>query len=161
MSSEKYIAGGKQLDDLLKTLAPKLEQNVLRSALRAGAVVYRNKARQNVPIVEGALKKSIRVTTNTRRGVVRAAVKAGGAVAPHALQVEYGTRPHKIKAAEGHALKFGEHVVAEIDHPGAEPAPYMRPAADEGHDEAIAAVVAKIRQRLTVEGLNVPAPEDL
>lgn len=161
MSNEKYIAGGKQLDDLLKTLPMKVQKNMLRSAMRAGAAVYRAKARENVPVHLGALKKSIRITSNSKQGWVRASVKVGNAVAWYAHLVEYGTRAHKIKAAKGRALRLGQVVVAEVDHPGAQAHPFMRPAADDGHAGAIDAVKAKLRERLTLQGLDVPAPEEL
>lgn len=159
MSNDTIIAGGRQLDDLLKTLAPKVQKNIMRAALRAGATVYRSKARELVPERLGALKKSIRISTGTKQGITTASVKAGNRKTWYVQLVEYGTRAHKIKARNARALSIGGALVHEVDHPGAAPKPFMRPAADASHAEAVAAVSGKIRERLTLEGLNVPAPE--
>jgi hypothetical protein len=36
----------------------------------------------------------------------------------------------------------------------------MRPAFDSAQRSALAAVAAKIRERLTLQGINTPAPEE-
>lgn len=159
MSNDTTIAGGRQLDDLLKTLAPKVQKNIMRAALRAGAAVYRDKVKELVPEKSGALKKSVRISTGTKRGVTTASVKAGNRKTWYVQLVEYGTQPHKIKARNARALSIAGTLVREVDHPGAEPKPFMRPAADASHTAAVAAVAAKIRERLTLEGINVPPPE--
>lgn len=160
MSDEQAIIGGRELDALLQSLPVKVERNILRAALRAGAAEFRKEARQNVPVDEGDLQASIRVTTRTRRGTVYASVKAGGKRAPHWHWIEFGTAAHKIKPKKQQALSFGGAVAREVDHPGGKPKPYMRPAFDSGQRAALAAVAAKIRERLTLEGINSPAPED-
>lgn len=160
MADEQAIIGGRELDALLQSLPVKVERNILRSALRAGAAVFRTEARQNVPVDEGDLRASIRVTTRTRRGTVYAAVKAGGSRAPHWHWIEFGTAAHKIRPKRQEALAFGRTVAREVDHPGGRPQPYMRPAFDSGQRAALAAIAAKIRERLTLQGINTPAPED-
>lgn len=44
--------------------------------------------------------------------------------------VEYGTSPHEIHARAGGALAWpgGAHPVAEVQHPGTQAQPFMRPA---------------------------------
>lgn len=157
--ADQMIRGGLELDALLKTLAPKIEKNIMRAALRAGAVVVRTEAKSNVPIDEGPLKKSIRISTKARRGTLTASVKAGGKLAPHALLAEFGTAAHKILPKKALALLVGGAVVGGIDHPGARPKPFMRPSLDAASGAAVQAVADKIRERLTKEGINVPAPE--
>ena len=160
MADEEAIIGGRELDAFLQQLPVKVEKNILRAALRAGAAEFRDVARQNVPVDEGYLRASIRVTTRVKRGTVYAGVKAGGRRAPHWHWVEFGTAAHKIKPKKQRALSFGGTVAREVDHPGSRPKPYMRPAFDSGQRAALAAVAAKIRERLTLEGLNSPAPEE-
>lgn len=157
--AEETIRGGRELAQALSSLAPKLEKNIMRAALRAGAAVIREEAREQVPVDSGALRRSLKVTTNTKRGRITAKLKVGGRLAPHAYLVEFGTRPHKIKPKQQDALSFGGVVAREIDHPGSRPKPFMRPALDAKSSAAIAAVAAKVRERLTQEGINVPAPE--
>jgi HK97 gp10 family phage protein len=158
--ADETISGGRELDAFLQQLPVKVEKNILRAALRAGASEFRKDARQRVPVDDGDLKRSIRVTARTKRGTVYAAVKAGGRLAPHAHLVEFGTKAHKIKPKKQKALAFGGTVAREVDHPGARPQPFMRPTFDGGASSAIAATGAKIRERLTQEGINTPAPED-
>jgi HK97 gp10 family phage protein len=158
-ANEEMIVGGRQLNDFLQQLPARVEKNIMRAALRAGANVFKAEAKQEVPVDEGDLLASIRVSVKSKRGTIYASVKAGGKRAPHWHLVEFGTRPHKIKPKNAHALTVGGKVVGEVDHPGARAKPFMRPALDSKSAEAIAAVVTKIRERLTKEGINVPAPE--
>lgn len=157
---EQSIVGGRELDALLQQLPVKIERNILRAAMRAGANEFKKAAKEGVPVDDGALKSSIRVTTRSKNGTVYASLKAGGRKAPHWHWVEFGTAAHKIKAKREHALSFSGVTVTEVDHPGAKPKPFMRPAFDSASAAAIAAAAAKIRERLTKEGINVPAPEE-
>ncbi len=160
MADEQTIVGGRELFNLLQQLPLKVERNIMRAAMRAGANEFKKGAQTEVPVEEGALKASIRVTTRSKNGTVYAAVKAGGKKAPHWHFVEFGTAAHKIKAKPGHALDVNGQALREVDHPGARARPFMRPTFDSRSRAAIAAVAAKIRQRLTKEGINVPAPEE-
>lgn len=154
------ISGGKKLDDLLKTLPAKVQKNVMRSAVRAGLVVYRKAVKERVPVQLGELKKSVRVSMKVKDGVLTGSLKAGNRKAWYAQLVEFGTRPHKIQPKDAKALEIGGAVVEEVEHPGAAPHPYMRPGADASHAAALAAVVSKLRERLTLAGLDVPPPPD-
>lgn len=158
--ADETIVGGRELDAFLQQLPVKVEKNILRAALRAGCNELKQDAQQKVPVDDGDLKRSIRVTTRIKRGTVYASVKAGGRKAPHAHLVEFGTKAHKIVAKKQDALAFNGQVVREVDHPGAKEQPFMRPTFDGGTGKALTATGAKIRERLTKEGINNPAPED-
>lgn len=162
MANNETIAGGRELDAFLQQLSVKVERNILRSALRAGANVIKDAAKANVPVKTGALRKSLQVTTGSKGATVTAKLKARGKVAPHAHLVEFGTKPHKIapKGKKG-ALAINGNFVGAVSHPGSRPKPFMRPAFDGNSTPAIAAVGAKIRERLTEQGINTPAPEEL
>lgn len=161
--TERFIEGGRELDALLQQLAPNVEKNIMRAALRAGAAVFREEARrklqQNGSVISGLLSKGMRVTTDGRRGNVNASLKASGKHKHIAHWVEYGTAPHRIKAKRKKALSIGGRAVEDVAHPGARDKPFMRPAFDEHADAAIRAVTDKVRERLTLEGLRTPAPE--
>lgn len=185
MADETTIVGGRQLAEFLRQLPVKLEKNIMRAAMRAGAAVIRGEARELVPVEMGDLRKSIRVSTSSKGGTVKASVKAGDKRAFYAHMVEYGTKPHLIKVHEEdrpinykltrrrgvltrvsmrtinrRGLVIGNNFVGQqVDHPGARPSPFMRPALDNASDRAIQAFGGKIRERLTKEGINVPAPE--
>lgn len=153
---EESVVGGRELDDLLRTLAPKIQKNVQRTALRAGAAVYLREVQQRIPVASGQLRASARITSRAQGASVSASVKVGNAVAWYAHLVEFRTRAHVIRSAPGGALRFGGVATQRVDHPGTRAQPFMRPAADAGFSEAIRAYTAKLRQRLTRQGLNVP-----
>lgn len=159
MADNLNISGGRELDEALRTLAVKVERNILRSALRQGANAYKDEVKQNIPVDSGDLRRSVRVSTRSKGGTVYASVKIGNKKAWYAHLVEFGTRAHKIKPKNAQALAFGGAIVREVDHPGSRAKPFARPAFYSKSAAAIAAVAAQIRKRLTAEGINVPAPE--
>lgn len=165
MSSYVNIQGGKELAAFLQALPLKVEKNIMRSALRAGAGIIAKEAKQNVPVQNGELRKSIRTGSNAKKGKVEATVKVGSKKVWYSRFVEYGTAPHMIKAGKNKPNlvffgKSGKRVVTQqVAHPGAKAKPFMRPAFDTKGDEAVAAVAKRIRERLTKENINVVAPE--
>lgn len=161
-SRNEVIVGGRELSDQLQQFSVKLEKNIMRGALRAGAVEIRDEVRQRAPVASGDLKKSIRVTSRVKRGQVSASVKVGNAVAWYAHLIEFGTRPHIIRSKPGRAMRFGSTTTAQVNHPGIAGRPFIRPSADEATPRAIAEVTKYIRARMTKERLNMAdtAPRD-
>lgn len=157
--NDQTITGGRELAQFLATLPAKVEKNIMRSALRAGAAVFREEVKATMPVDTGTLRRTVKVSVKARRGQVLASMKVGGKNAWYAHLVEYGTRPHKITPARAKALRIAGYTVADVDHPGSRPHPFIRPAFDSKSSAAIAAVAAQIRKRLTAEGINAPAPE--
>lgn len=173
MSQLVNIKGLDELQKLLDTLPAKLESNVMRGALRAGASVIREQAKANVPVgrpsaknarlygaYAGALRDSIKLSVSLKRGVIKATIRAGGkksggADVYYATMVEMGTKPHKIKGRNGHALSFAGGLVQSVAHPGSRSRPYMRPAFDAKAQAAIVAAAEYIKNRLsTKQGLD-------
>lgn len=163
------VKGLKELNALLQSLPVKVEKNILRGAMRAGANVVKNEAKLLAPVgnpsgrnatlyggYRGALRDSIRVSGQAKGGNVIASVKAGGktkagADVYYAHMVEYGTKPHVI---EGPVVINGVFV-GDISHPGTSPRPFMRPALDSKSGAAVVAAGDYIKKRLaTKEGLN-------
>lgn len=184
---DQDIVGGRELDRLLQTLPVGIERNIMRSALRAGGVVLREKAKQYVPRDDGDLFRSIRVTSRVRRGQVQIGVKAGNSQVYYAGMVEYGTRPHyvavsdvdrgpgrgrgrrgtagrqetlaSIRTVNKRVLQIGANFVGpSVHHPGSQAHPFMRPAVDAGFRPAVAAVQAQVRKLLNKNGIRTPAP---
>lgn len=154
---DSNIVGGRELADLLATLPLKIEKNITRTALRAGAKVYLDEVRATIPSDTGALRKSARITTRMAKGgKASASVKVGNKVAYYAQMVEFGTRAHTIKAPPGSAMNVNGRDYKTVDHPGSAPRPFMRPAAEAKFEEAIEAFRQKIRERLTIQGINTP-----
>lgn len=159
MAAEFKISGLKELNAALEQLPVKLQKNIMRGALRAGARLIEADARQRIPVgppnlknitlyggYEGALRDSLRVSTGIRRdGTVTASVKTGGkskkgADTYYARWVEYGVSAHLIKP--------------NVMHPGFAPIPFMRPAMDAQAYHAAHAVADYIRQRFTKLGIE-------
>jgi len=172
--AEIHVSGLAALQKFLDELPVKIEKNILRSALRKGAVVIMAEAKQRCPVglptneaakkyggYPGALRDSIRVGTNYRAGRVTASVKAGGKTkkqgdAYYAHMVEFGTRAHVIKTVtrKGSLVIGGRFVGRSVQHPGARPRPFMRPSLDGKAQEAVIAVGEQMKVRLTKEGID-------
>lgn len=162
MSSGTSIKGLAELQLALNELPAKIEANIMRAALRAGANVLRDEAQSTAAFMDrsGRLRKSIRVGTKLRGGVAQASVTVGpkkGDKRPfYGPFLEFGTKAHTIKATKGKALAVG---VSSVHHPGVRPRPFMRPAIDAKTTAAVEAVREYIRQRLADKhGINVAAP---
>lgn len=180
MSNDTIISGGRQLDEFLKTLSPNVEKKIMRVALAAGARVIAKEAKQNAPSgptstanealyggYEGALRDTVRVTSGvSKTGVAYASVKAGGrskrgADVFYAHIAEFGAKPHVIRPRRKKSLQLGGHFIAgTVMHPGMTGQPFMLPAVDAKQGAAVAAVAAKIRERLAKLGINAPLPVD-
>ncbi len=143
------VTGGKQLAQFLQSLPLKIEKNIMRAALRAGARVIADEAKKNVPVQLGDLKRSIRTGSNAKKGRVEATAKAGNKKAYYYRFVEFGTAAHIIKAGKNKqklvfTARDGKKVeIPQVNHPGAKAKPYMRPALDSKGNEAVVAVTKK------------------
>lgn len=163
MSELVQVKGLKELQGFLSTFPVKIESNIMRGALRAGANVMLKIAREKCPEGEpskegiakwghrkGLLKKSIRVSVSMKRGKITAEVKAGGklksgALIYYASFLEKGTKAHVIKAGPGKRFPWGGR---EVKHPGSKAKPFMRPAFDAGNVQALEATRAYIEKRI-------------
>lgn len=158
--SEIRVKGLADLNKFLQQLPAKVEQSVLRGALRAGANVVMAEAKANVPVDSGQLRDGLKVSTNSRRGRVTAKVKATGKHAHIAPWLEYGTAAHKITAKKGKGLFFGGLFVKGVQHPGARPKPFLRPALDGRAQDAVVAAAQYMKRRLaTKNGLDTSSVE--
>jgi HK97 gp10 family phage protein len=151
------IKGLRELQQALDQLPEKLERNIMRGAMRAGAKVFLDEAKQHVPVASGDLRDSLRISTSVKGGVVKAAVKAGNAKAWYARLVEFGTAAHFIKPKNRKSLFLAGLFREVVNHPGAQKKPFMRVALDAGWVAAANAVADYIRKRLTKQGINTPS----
>ncbi len=165
--SDAHIKGLAELQRALDQLPAKIEANIMRAAVRAGAKVIAKEAAANVSSVSGDLAASLRfgARPNAREGKLVGYVRAGGkgkkgkASVFYAHMVEHGTAAHVIKArAPNRMLALG---VAQVNHPGARKKPFLRPAMDTHAQAALEAMRERVRTLLaTKHGINVPAPVD-
>lgn len=154
MSAEYKIKGLKELLPELEKLPAKIEANVMRSAMRAGAQVLEEEVLRNIPVATGALRDSVRVSTRSRRGVISARVRAGSQEAWYWRFVEFGTAAHQIKPKTRSSLFLAGVMREVVQHPGARPRPFMRPALDAKAVTAIEAVRERVRQKLASTKLS-------
>lgn len=174
---EVKIKGFAELDKALRELPDKIERNIVRSALRAGAKVIEAEAKAQAPVKDGDLRDSIRSSVRLRRGVPVATIKTD---LWRARFIEFGTAQHLISATgkvykntrrgekllsaaslnyriEKKVLAIGARILGEtVVHPGSRKIPFMRTALDLAAHAAIQAFGAQVKKRLTKEGLNTP-----
>lgn len=175
MTDSVHVKGLSDLQAALDTLTAKLQQNIMRGALRAGAKVIQLHAKSIVPVEPsgvysaykstlgwqpGALKKSIKISAKLQAGNAVAKVEAGSKQAYYAHMVEFGTAAHWIKPKNGKVLVINGRAVSAVYHPGARKNPFMRLAMDSQAQAALVQVGDYIRTRLTKEGISVPDPGD-
>ena len=169
------IKGLADLEKVLKEVAPKLERNILRAGLLAGSKVIAAEAQKIVRAEaydSGDLYESIRASTygNYRRlgGLPAATIKAGGPIKAkggraksrpfYAHIIEWGAKPHVIRAKSAKGLRIGDRRLLQVNHPGVQGIRFMTRAADTQAQAAVRAFAEKVRERLQKEGLDVPAP---
>ena len=179
MEREFEVTGLAELYAALQELPVRIERNITRGALRAGAAIFRDEVRANVPKDSGFLRKSIKSESDVRYGkaygYVRIDRNKGGAFYAHML--EFGTasyyagsgrskrQPYRIpKATIGRKktantvskrLKFntpGGFVIRNaVIHPGIKPTFFMRKAFDRKQKEAMDAFKVYVQNRLPIE----------
>lgn len=171
---EAKIIGLAELEKALKEVAPKLERNILRAGLLAGSKVIAAEAQRIVRAEaydSGDLHESIRASTYSkyrRLGNLPAAtVKAGGPIKAkggraksrpfYAHIIEWGAKPHVIRAKSSKGLRIGDRRLLQVNHPGVQGIRFMTRAADTKAADAVKAFADKVRERLAKEGLDVPA----
>ena len=158
------VQGLAELNAQLDNFAQNVTKKIMRGALRAGQRVVQLDAKSRAPIEQpsdyakkwgaypGALRDSIKISARiTRSGTVQANLRAGDSKSFYARWVEFGTKPHLIRASAGHSLFVGGKLVPVAHHPGARPFPFMRTAIDLKAGEATQAVAAYIRERVSAE----------
>lgn len=174
------VKGLRELQAALDQLPNKLQNNVMRGALRAGAKIIVAEAKRLAPVGppsgegariyggrEGLLRDSIRAKSPENEGTkIVGGVTAGGKFAGtkkksagdafYAGFVEFGTAAHVIRAKPGSLLALG---VSKVNHPGAKKHPFLRPAFDSKATAAVEAMREYIRKRLATKyGIDVPEP---
>lgn len=190
MNDLMHVKGLSALARALETLPARIEANVMRGAMRAGAKVIATDAKARVNRISGALADSIRYGVKLERaqGRIKAYVRAGGkGPAWYARLVESGTRAHLVSVREQDrptrltrrgvravsmrtlnrmvqrgSLRIGSSFVGPVvQHPGARPKPFLRPALDARALDAVVAVREYVRRRLAQKhGIDVPGPDD-
>lgn len=149
------VLGLSELQEFLNTLPAKVEQNILRGALRAGAAPILTDAKAGAAAASGLMRDGLKVSTKAKNGTVITSIKAKGKHAFLAKFVEFGTAAHRIDPKKSSALSFGGSAVNHVDHPGQRAHAFMRPALDAQSGAAVVATGDYIKKRLaTKEGID-------
>ncbi len=152
--ADVHVTGLKELQAFLDQVPAKIERNVLRGGLRAGA------AQELLPEVQanlmaagavrtGELIAGIKVQTSARGGRVTASVVSTGKHAFIAKFLEYGTKAHFISAKANGWLSFGGVFAKKVWNKGIRPRPFMRPALDRSGQAAVIAAAEYMKNRLS------------
>lgn len=148
MATEVHVKGLAELQTYLDQLAPKIERNILRGALRAGMKVVQPVARANIHSVSGILAAGLKIGSRARGGRVLATLVSRGKHGPLAHLLEYGVKAHTITAKGKKALSFNGLLFQSVNHPGFAKKPFLRPALDQEATNAVVAAGEYIKQRL-------------
>lgn len=150
----RQTRGLAELHKALQQLPVEIERKLLQGALRAGLKEMQAAAKANVPVKSGALRDSIKVRVRNKkdRWRLKGSVVAGNKTAYYAHMVEFGTAAHLIKPKNRKSLFFAGVMRELVEHPGATPKPFMRPAFDAAAAAAINAFADKVRTGLLTVG---------
>lgn len=154
MRDTTHVKGLSDLNRFLQQLPVKLEKNVLRGAMRAGAKVTAAAVQASAPKLTGVLAAGVKVASAGKGGRVIGTVKLTGKHAFIGPWLEYGVAAHQITAKGGGWLFFGAFAKS-VQHPGLQPRPFMRPALDSQAGAAVVAAAEYTKKRLaTKHGLD-------
>lgn len=184
MEDTVHVKGLSQLQRFLDTLPVKVERNIMRGAMRAGAKVVLPVAKAKIRNRSGETAASLRISTRARGSKVTARIVAGNSKNPNVpIWLEYGTRAHLISVQDSekpinrrasaragrvirasmttinrNVLRIGNRFVGPtVSHPGARRFPFMRPALDAMASAAVTAIGEYIKKRLTKQGIDASA----
>ena len=156
------ITGIRASNEALRQLEFAARRRVVSAAIRAGASVVQDAARQRAPVgLTGNLRRQLRTSVKMDRstGTVSATIagratkanKAKGQVAWYTRLVIGGTKPHMIRPVLAGGLSIGDGVYGSALHPGAKPNPFMEQAADSVAAAAVQAFDARFFEKMEEE----------
>ncbi len=134
-NSSVIVSGTKEVEAAFNGLAEKIQNKLIRKGMVAAGRIVQHRAKELVPVVTGALKRSIiaRKPPGTKRGELRRQVKAGNDQVPYARLIERGN--------EIYAAQRGVSVRKST--------PFLKPALEQKTSEIIQAISDSV-----VEGMR-------
>jgi HK97 gp10 family phage protein len=145
------VKGLTELKAALDSMSERLAVRGMRASLRKAGRVFTDAMRPLIHSTGGMQSKdedvkerkhladSLRTTTRVSKyGDCNARCGPARKLAYIANFLEFGTKPHVIRATHGKALLLsGGQLVMQVDHPGAAPKPFLRPAFDGNWEKAL------------------------
>ena len=125
---------------ILRELPDEIKNDV-RKVIKSSAFNIERNAKSNVNVKTGHLRRSI----STKMGDMEATIHTSNL--KYAPMVEFGTRPHIIRAKNKKALywKGATHPVKQVNHPGSKAKPYLIPAFEKEKDQFLEKLKEVIR----------------
>lgn len=156
------LSGRSGVSRYLRDAPERIARKLLRGAAKEAVNIIADDAR--LRCIDSEVAAAIKTTTKVGDGVVTGKVLVKGPNAYRAPWLEYGTAPHFISvddsqrqgmsagrintlAKAGTLVINGKPVGRTVYHPGARPFPFLRPALDAKHDEAVRAAQGYINSR--------------
>ena len=117
---------------ILRELPDEIKNDVRKVVKNSAFNIERN-AKSSVNVKTGHLIRSI----STKMGDMEATIHTSNL--KYAPMVEFGTRPHIIRAKNKKALywKGASHPVKQVNHPGSKAKPYLIPAFEKEIDQIL------------------------
>ena len=125
---------------ILRELPDEIKNDVRKVVKNSAFNIERN-AKSSASVKTGHLKRSI----STKMGDMEATIHTSNL--KYAPMVEFGTRPHIIRAKNKKALywKGATHPVKQVRHPGSKAKPYLIPAFEKEKDQFLEKLKEVIR----------------
>ena len=125
---------------ILRELPDEIKNDVRKVVKNSAFNIERN-AKSSASVKTGHLKRSI----STKIGDMEATIHTSNL--KYAPMVEFGTRPHIIRAKNKKALywKGASHPVKQVSHPGSKAKPYLIPAFEKEKDQFLEKLKEVIR----------------
>lgn len=151
----RQVKGFAEIAKFFDEVTPKMGRSIMRGSMRDGAKVMQEAAQANLvrnkSVKHGDLYRSIKVGSSQKGSEIHGYVRTRDF---RATWVEKGTVAHQIVAPAGKFLSVGGFFFKFVNHPGADPKPFMRPAVDKYNQQAVQAMGKSLRARFTTKGLN-------
>ena len=125
---------------ILRELPDEIKNDVRKVVKNSAFNIERN-AKSSASVKTGHLRRSI----STKMGDMEATIHTSNL--KYAPMVEFGTRPHIIRAKNKKALywKGASHPVKQVNHPGSKAKPYLIPAFEKEKDQFLEKLKEVIR----------------
>lgn len=137
LSGKIKIEGMDSLERKLKKLPEKIQKNIMRAAIQAGASTLAKRIKAAAPVDTGALRKSIKA--KRKRGKPTEVQSDVVTTAPHAHLIEFG---HALKKGTGDKQTTIGQVPAN---------PFFRNTLDQSRGDIVREITKKIVDRLASE----------
>ena len=125
---------------ILRELPDEIKDDIRKVVKNSAFNIERN-AKSSASVKTGHLRRSI----STKMGDMEATIHTSNL--KYAPMVEFGTRPHIIRAKNKKALywKGATHPVKQVNHPGSKAKPYLIPAFEKEKDQFLEKLKEVIR----------------